>query len=39
MVDEESVDVEHLRISEQWIYYGAAPILRLPADFEAVCNT
>jgi WD40 repeat protein len=41
MANEESADVEsfeHLRISEQWIYYGAAPMLRLPADFEVTCH-
>jgi hypothetical protein len=41
ITDGESADVasfEHLRISERWIYYGAAPVLRLPPDFEARCH-
>ena len=40
ITDEESADVElsrHLRISKQWIYYRATPILRLAVDFVPQC--
>jgi WD domain, G-beta repeat len=28
---------KHLRVSKQWIYHGAAPVLRPPAEFDARC--
>jgi WD40 repeat protein len=39
--DRQSTDfesLENLCISNQWIYYGAAPVFRLPSDFEAECH-
>jgi WD40 repeat protein len=29
--------LEDLHVRNQWIYYGAAPVLRLPSDFQPQC--